>query len=340
MAITHNLASISNNLSGFDPVIDVIEGSSIGRSWLLWKLFEGLSAFDPNIKKITDSAPTPTFLRSEVGSNLQVEPVLNRAVLNDSIKFYMTNDPGLTKSPPSAIIYELLITHLGNGLCTVRVHHKIEGGTTYSPVGSNLILDATISLSERNLCLYSFTNTTQEKSAIHKFIFWKSSNANLVMAIDKWNQAYKGYLAWHNPTFTGYRHNVGSITEGLDHRSTIFTNANNGFTFIEGIGRHFYADLSTLGADLSPLCSGGTMPTGLFTFGAANNLIAGKLRFAVKKDSEFKVISNEIEGILLANPSAANYLAGQIYKYNTKFYLHGNNMSDGRVNYKVLFELG
>jgi len=85
MSIIHNLSSPANNLSGFDPVEDVIPGSVVGKSWLLWKVFEGLSLFDTNIKKITDDYPTPVFLRSEVGSNLQTEPVLNRSTAGDSI---------------------------------------------------------------------------------------------------------------------------------------------------------------------------------------------------------------------------------------------------------------
>jgi len=254
----------------------------------------------------------------------------------------MENDPGLSKSPPSATIYEWKLSNISYGLCTVKVHHKIQGSSTYSPISDNVIIDGAATTVEASMIRTYFggSPTTSNFNSIPKVIFWKSSNANLVMAINKADQSYQGYLVWYNPTFNGYRHNMGAITEGLNHRATLFTNANNGFAFIEGFVPHYYANISGLGADLSPLCSAGSMPTGLFTFGSANNLIAGKLRWAIKKDSELKVISNEVEGILLANPSAANYLAGQIYKYNTKYYLHGNNMNDGRVNHKVLFELG
>ncbi len=340
MAITHNLISTANNLSGFDPVADVPDGSAVGRSWLLWKLLEGLAAFDNNIKKITDSSPTPVFLRSGVGSNLQTEPSYNRNVAGDSIKFYMANDPGLTKSPQSAVIYEMKIVITNYGLCTIKVHHKIDGSTTYSPIADNVIVSGSSADPTQNLVYLPFSSTTTNKELIPKLIFWKSSNANLIMSIDKSDQSYKGYVVWYNPIFSGYRNNVGAITEGLTHRATVFTNANNGFTFIEGMTPHYYGNLSSLGSDLSPLNSGGSMPEGLFTFNSANNLIAGRLRFGIRKNSELKTVSNEIEGILLANATAAPYLAGQINKYNTKYYLHGNLMSDGRANHKVLFELG
>ena len=59
MAIIHNLTSIASNLSGFDPTAEVTPGSAVGKSWLLWRIFEALAAFDTTIKKITDSLPHP-----------------------------------------------------------------------------------------------------------------------------------------------------------------------------------------------------------------------------------------------------------------------------------------
>jgi hypothetical protein len=342
MSVAHNLSSIASNLSGFDPAAEIEEGTPVGRSWLLWKIFEELATFDINIKKITNAAPTPAWLQGEVGANLQTEPSLDRASNGDSIKFYMTNDPGLAKTPPSAIIYEwrMLMSLIYYGLFTVRVRHLISGGTAYGPGADGIIVSGQSTPIAEQAYEPPFPSTTTAMVNIPKIIFWKSNNANLMMAIGKDDASYRGYLCWLNPSVTGYRHNIGAVTEGMDARSTIFMNANKGCTFIEPFSETYNGSLNSLVTGLSPLNSAGSMPTGLFTFSGRNNLMAGKLRFGILNNSALKLISAEIDGIILANPTAANFLAGQIYQYNNNYYLHGNTINDGREDHKVLFLLG
>ena len=342
--IYHNLSTINDNLSGFDPVAGESDGTTIGKSWLLWKLFEGLSAFDSNIIKITNASPTPTFLQGEAGTALQTEPAKNRATNGDYLRFYMANDVGLSQTPASAIVYEMKLVNATNSaysICAFKLRHIIDGSAVYAPSTDGDLFSGTSAALTQNFYVPLFGTTTTTMSNIPKIFFWKSANANGIMGINKNDGTYQGGGIWYNPSISGYRHNVGVITDGVDARLTVINNlAGGGAGYIEAFTQTYQAVANALASGLSPLCSAGSMPTNLFTFSAINNLIAGKLRFGMKHDSQIKLITDEIEGIILANPTAVSIGYGQIYSWNSKYYMQHSIISDGRESHRILLELG
>lgn len=343
MAISHNLSTVNDNLSGFNPVAAESDGTTIGKSWLLWKIFEGLSAFDTNIIKITNAAPTPAFLQSEAGTALQTEPAKNRATAGDYLRFYMANDVGLSQTPANAIVYEMKL-QIGNAsysICAFKLRHIIDGSVVYAPSADSDTFPLSGTSIGQNFYVPLFATTTTIMSNIPKIFFWKSANANAIMGINKVDGTYSGGGLWYNPSISGYRHNVGVITDGVNARLTIINNPyGGGAGYIEPFTQTYQAVVSALASGLSPLCSAGSMPTNLFTFSSINNLIAGKLRFGVKHDSQIKLITDEIEGIILANPTAVNIGYGQIYSWNSKYYMQHSLISDGRETHRLLLELG
>jgi hypothetical protein len=116
-------------------------------------------------------------------------------------------------------------------------------------------------------------------------------------------------------------------------------NNNNGTQWIEGGTNEAEGDQAALVSRLSPICSAGLLPSSVFTFSAINNLIGGKLRFGLVNNAIYKTISDEIEGVMLINPSASALAIGQVAQFNSKYYLHWGNISDGRTTHRVLLEL-
>lgn len=343
MAISHNLSIINDNLSCFDPVAQEADGISFGKGWLLWKIFEGMSTFDSNIKKITNTSPTPSFLQSEAGTTLQIEPAKNRTVNGDFIRFYMTNDAGLSQTPSSATIYEMSIVNYNypdRGMLSFKIKHKIDGQSVYAP--SNELFNTADPYGNYANTFYgvTFSYYTSTKAEIPKIIMWKSANANVMSVIDKVNGGTRGGLIWYNPIITGYRNNIGIITNGLNTRLTILGNIKEGSCYIEPFTQNCESSIGSIVSGLFPLCSAGSLPTNLFTFNNINNLIAGKLKFSMKNNTQIKLITDEIEGIILANPTAVSLSYNQIYKWNNKYYIVFGTINDKIEKQMILLELG
>lgn len=337
MAVSHNLSTITDNLSGFDPVAGETDGTTIGNGWLLWKLFEGLTAFDSTYKKITNASPTPSFLQGAVGSGFQTEPAKNSNATGN-IRFYKTDDPGLSQATPSCFIHDWVDEGSYANLALIRFRHLVSGGTIYAPTNTAYVQTGAGVLNSLYYNGWSTTGTVM--ASIPKVIFWKSSNATAIMAINKSTGAVAGGALWFTPNISGYKHNVGAITQGLHSNVIFLINLNAGTHWIEGGTNESEADQSALVSKLSPICSAGWLPSSLFTFNSINNLIGGKLRMAVVNNSTYKYVSDEIEGVLLAHPTAAASAIGTILQFNTKYYLHWATISDGRANHRVLLELG
>ena len=342
MAILHNLSDVADNLSGFDPV-DGISGT-VGRSWILWKIMEGLLAFDSNIKKITNTSPTPTFLQGEVGSNLQTEPARSRSTTGDSIRFYHANDPGLLESPQHAIVYEFRVgATSGYGLNLFRVRFVKDGSAVYAPGSDSDILNTGNSTNIYHMYNFGIGSPTfTDMSLIPKVIFWKSANVNAIMAVNKSTSLFAGGFIWANPAFAGYRNTVGAITDGVDHRCSVHFNAASGSSFIEAFTQTYAGSPTTVVGGLSPICLAGQLPTGLFSFNSVSNLIHSYLRIGIKNDASLKSVSDQLEGIVLANPTAANQSYASVYRYtaDSTWYLHFGLINDGRETHKLLLELG
>lgn len=344
MAITHNLSDPSDNLSGLDPTAGL--SGAVGKGWLLWKIFEELSTFDTTIKKITNASPTPTFLQGEVGVNLQTEPAQNRGVIGDSICWYKTDDPGLSQTPANAMVYEWRLTNTVTAQTgwTSRQRFVEDGETVYAPGVDNDWCNGTTASVGASIYQWQTGSTTIDYTLVPRVIFWKSSNAVCIVGVNKLNGSQRGGVMIFNPTFQGYKATIGATTEGVNHRGLVQFVLAGGHHMMEGFSQTYGATTGTtaglLTTNLDVQNSGGTMPEALLTFSSENNLIAGKLRLALYHASNFKSISDEIEGVRLSNPANASLPAGaQIAILNSKYYLGMGSMADGRNTHKVLLEL-
>ena len=346
MAISHNLSVITDNLSGFDPVAGEVDGTTIGKDYIMWQVVQGLLAFDTNLQIITGGAPTPTFLQGVAGTLTTVAPAKSACTTTGTIRLYDTTDPGLAQATPNAKVIEFA-RPISNGYYIVywiHLKHMISGGTLHSP--STTIYYNSYTNTEVGYQPYIWNagsgSTATVMAQIPKVIFWKNSQGTqLIMAISKIDGAGRGYFFWHTGSGNGYKHNVGAINNsGLDCNVAYgFTGYGSGFT--EGLSATSGGQYNSIFTNLSLQCSSGELPTNLFTFSAINNLIGGNLWLSSKNDTVFKIITDTaLEGILLANPTAANYGMGVIHQFNTKWYLVGLYINDGRDNYRILFELG
>jgi hypothetical protein len=341
MAVAHNLTVTYDNTSGFDPVAGETDGTTIGRSWLLWKTFEGLLAFNSNIKKITNAAPTPTFLQAHPGVNLQTEPAKNRGVAGDTIRFYLDDDPGLLLTPQAATIYEMASSITTNAGIIFRVYHKIDGSALQDSGSSMFPLGASTG-NTSSFLFYPFTGTTTTMSNIPYVVFWKSANSQAVISISKATGLYLSSSIFFFPNVVaGYRHNVGAVTNALNAKLIVGVAPSANMAFFEVFTSTFLSAGTVTGpAGLNALSSSGSNPAALFTFNSTNNLIGNKLRFAMKSDGTVKFITEEIEGVLLVNQSAVSIDYGQIASYGGIYYLQQAVITDGREYHRLLIELG
>ena len=348
MAIIHNLATASDNLSGVDPMEGISDGTAVGRSWICWKIAQLIVEFDSTFKIITDSEPTPEFLRSSIGSNLQTEPALDRTTSNDSIRLYNTNDYGLTSAVSSSFIYEFKMTSTA-GYSSVamarNIAHITSGSSIWYPtqnlVNNGLSSDANVTLMKANATSTTYTVMTN----IPKIILWKSSNCLHICCIDKLTNAFFGGGTLYINSWTGYKHTVGELTQGGNLDLIVSNNNGNGATTHEAFTQIQNGAISSLGAFLSPIWSLGRSPAMLLDWSGSSHVVGGKLRFSYYSDTtasgSMVAISDEVEGVYIMNPANVSLpTVGQIALLGTHYYLGGYSLSNGRDTYRCYFDLG
>lgn len=344
MATAHNLTVISNNLSGYDGAAGQVDGTTVGKSYVTWKLFQALLAFDSNLKMITSSSPTPAFLQAEVGT-LIAEPLVSRSNSADTIRFYFANDAGLSATTPSAVIYTWTVASGNNVLVMVTVSHKITGGSIWTPASQTITGSA---LTNNFFFSSTWTITTTVMNNIPRFIFWKSDNATMIMSIQKSDGAYLGVLTIFNPSFTGYRTTISAITDGTNFRMPVFLTGNSISTtssaqisIIEPFTTYYITGGSnSQPATFSTLCSVGTLPTALLTINGVSTLVCGSLKFGFCAPTTIKAISSYIDGVVLAHVTAVSGAIGLITPYNSVYYILGCQITDGRDFHRILYHLG
>lgn len=348
MAITHNLSDIADNLSCFDPVAGEVDGTTIGRSWLVWKIFEELTAQWTNFAKITNASPTPVFLQGDVGSNLQTEPAKNRNGNNDTIRFYDKNDPGLLLATPQTIVYEWRVASSGatgvNSIDMRMLFHR-SGSALYTPMATSTFVTGTTPGANISIYAPSMAGTTTTMNNIPKVIFWKSSNIYVMMSIDKGTGEYRGYFGMVNTGLScaGYKHNVGAITHDGDEINFGILFSGSGIQYLEGRTSDYGTTLSAQQTvtQINSMNSIGRSPTGLYTFSSINNIIGGNLKFGVLNTVTFKVVSDPLEGVLACSSTASPNNPGTITIYNNTYYLHlGSILDNTSYSHKLLLELG
>lgn len=348
MAIAHNLTIINNSLSGYDPVSGEVDGTTIGRNYIVWQVFQGLKAFDSNVVMVSSSGDTPSWLAPHSGTIMST-PAKNATTANQRINWYYKNDLGLSGSIPNVFVYEWGTTAdvaNSNSGISVGIRHIISGSPAYYPFTSGSIVssnEAGTGPVENSMYAVSFSaGTTTIMNAIPNVIFWKSKNANMVMGINKIDGAYRGYLMWHNPSYIGYMI-TSSLVDGNNFRAVVFNNAANGFTWEEGFTQNYETDLngSPLPTYLSRLSSAGLMPTMQFTISGSAAPLTSKLNLGLTYMTEFKAVSEELEGVYLTNSTAYSSSAGTITQFhNSKYYLACNTLNDGITAHKLLVEIG
>lgn len=346
--ITHNLSLITDNLSGFDPVAGQVDGTMIGKNYVMWKILIGLIAFDTQFNLITNTDPTPSWLQSSAG-NIQSEPAINSATNSQTLRFYRLDDPGLSQAIPNCIIYEF-ISSSGNSsnapIFYIRMRYMASGGTIYAPSNDWNYESYTTTDPSQQICTWGIGtvsgSTATTLGAIPKIIFWKNNTGILIMSIKRTTGEYAGYIYLAYTGFSGYKHTEGAIVLGQTLQPRMGFNPRGVAIIFEGMTSTVSGNYTALPPDLASVAfPGGQLPSGLFTFNSVNNLIASSIIPSLVHNTLFKVsLTSSLEGIIVAHQSAVSAAVGSIYMYNSKYYLHGHIITNGKYTYRILFELG
>jgi len=345
MAVFTNLTTASDNLSGFDPVDGISDGTAVGKTYVMWKLFDALRTFDDRITLITSESATTLAWMTASSANIQSEPVITRATINDKIRFYMSNDTGLSASLPSAVVYEWWIynstSYYGN--FGVSIGHIISGSTYV------LDLDRLIANIDNTLINNAFywlinTATTTVMNNIPKAVFWKSSNATALIAISKADNTFRGgYVFGYPDVVSGYRETTGSLVEGENVQANVSFNFAGGCTFVNHFGATKEGSLTILSSTISILGSVGYLPTQMLVYSSSNHMMFGKFRFSCVELSGIPEIevTEELEGLYFTNSTNATLPSfGGIAQYGTNYYISMGNNSDGRITHRLFLDLG
>lgn len=345
MAITHNLSDASNNLSGFNPVAGETDGTTIGRNWLMWKIFDAWRTFDTRITLITASSPTPTFLQGEVGTIVS-EPTKSASTANQTIRFYMSDDPGLSESTPTAIVYAMDTTAdvaSNISLFAWRLRFAKSGSTTYAPATGGIL-----GLEDGGITVYNNNNTvglgysgstTTTMSQVPSIIFYKSANLFGMFSIRKDTAVIAGGGFFVKPTWSGYMNTSGALNEGVNLNLIAWFRNDLGTAYFEGVSNIIAGAYNTNNGNLNLIQLGGLMPSSTFTVSGVVYLISGVMRVAVVSATLFKVVSDELEGLIYAHGSALTAGNGTISVYNSKYYLNLGTHTDGVNSVRLALEL-
>lgn len=333
MAILHNLSDPSNNLTGFDPVGGIAEGTTIGNNYVVRKIVDNLLATNPNFKEITNADPTPVFLQAHP-STIPAVPLVGRNVSNEYINLYRTDDAGLSQATPSCFIYQFIMTNTSYKISMIfRAYHKTSGGSisvVYSPdiFGIN---------SGSGDCIYY--NPLSLVSSYHKVAIWSSANALYLASINRSTGDLAGGILIHFPNYTGYNRLTGAITYGLDRNLLSWQNHNAGGTAcLEMVSNLYNYNNNDIPTKISYICSIGLLPSNTFTLSGVQRFVTGKLRLAIN-EGDFKLVSEEFEGVSLIHSSLVGGPAS-IISANGGYYMVGPIIKDGRQStMRALFAL-
>lgn len=348
MAISHNLSDVTNNLTGFDVAAGLTEGTTYGKTYILWQWLQGLIAFDSAWKIITAGSPTPVFLQGEVGT-FTTAPALNRSVATDYFTLYRSDDPGLSAGTPNCCVYRFTNGHNSTYvMCYPKLTYLKSGVALYNPAGVVIFSGTTSGYANKAVsCVFGGTTNTIT-TVTRKTIFWKSSHLVMTMDISKADgsvTAFQAYLLPH--IWTGYISNA-IISNGVNFHMTGALNAydsapsGSGWAFIAGMTSDYFESGSSVPDRTTLLPSAGVLPSTMFSVAGTSYLISGKLAVSAHHLANYKAISPALEGIIIANPSAVVGSFGATVQYNGVWYLVGPLINSGRSTtdtYRILFQL-
>jgi hypothetical protein len=351
MAVTHNLSSVANNLSGYDPTVGLAAGTTVGRSYILRKYFEAIMAFDSNIVEITNAAPTPAWLQAEAGNILSTVAV-NRNTSGDFIHFYMANDPGLLQTPQRVFIYRIINQNSSGFIHGMGAHifFKESGGSIVSTMLSFATTignaaagaaAATIGASSGVIGNWSTTaGTTTTFSIIPILLLVKTSDMLIMLSIDKTAGGYLSGLILVNPNSWTYGYtNIGGVIDpGINFHLACAYIPQNAMGYYESYTPVQFASQGSNGihANTDILTSIGILPANTYTIGSAGKILFGKARFGLAH-TNFKALTNELEAVSVVNIGLAT--TGVITNYGGKHFLAFAHLNDGRQQAKYLVQL-
>ncbi len=338
MAILHNFSNALNPLSCFDPVSTQVDGTSIGHGYVLRRIFDALLTFDSNIKEITSGSPTPSFLQSGLNSTLPSGAAVGRATDGEYVSFYFANDPGLSEATPNAFVYRIKEVN-ATAVCPyqILVYHITSGGSLLTPSGTSYITYNGANINVNFFYAANLTGTTNTTMLnIPMVSFWKSDNCLTIQSFDKRTGSSVGVVSIFHPVWNGYERTTGAITNST-FRAVVFGNNGGGQTMYAPYQPLFESSYNTGVTSTAMLSSCGQTSPFLFNVSGGQELITGKLKISVM-GTNFKVVSNEIEGVLLTNNSYQPY-AGIAGTYSGVNYITGGYHSDGKYNYRHLLAM-
>ena len=357
---THNLSISSDIQSCFDPVSGIGDGTTVGNAFYLRQVFGGLTAFDSNVREITSSTATPSWLRPLSGNILSTIAVNNAS--NGFIRFYFENDPGLTAST-SSISANCIIYHweFNTGLGTTNEPFFTSyvlfslSGTSYisTSVTSNNTNSFNYDLNRNNqnqtFLRHIFSGTSNTTmSNFPKILYWKSYDILMMMGVDKNDSSLQGGGAIYvRPHWQGFASSAsatstsGTIINGQNFNLICQINNSNGGLILEGFNR-FTSEENDVYASIdgwTNISSAGKLPTLGFSVSGVVKVITSSLRMGVQPTTnpQFIATSSEIDNVLLVNSSL--YTGGSMQLLNGIYYLVNGLVTDGKNTYNLLLQL-
>ena len=250
----------------------------------------------------------------------------------------------MSKTPANAIVHEWVV---GNATSNFTIFYQKlrfakSGATTYAPSTVNNYYIWSTTTASNYVYGTAFNTTSGTANLLNyvpKIIFWKSANATALFAINRTNGAPLGAMFTVNKFPNGYVQGSGAVVEGTNFNGILSINQYGGGTGIEGFSEQefggYQSRLST-----GAIYSSNDLPNQLFSYGAVNYLIASTLKVGFMTNTLWKTVSDEVEGIIIAEPSAMAGTQNSIVAVNSKYYIYGGSISDNSRVYRFLFELG
>lgn len=359
---THNLSNPADILSGFDPVAAYGDGTTIGNTFVARQYFGGLTAFDSRVQEITPSnTACPSWLLPLSGNLLGT--VATNATSNGNIRFFFSDDPGLTASTSSisanCIVhnwsYITTMASVNEGYIISYVIFSLSGNSLYKK--TSLSSDSSVSFvfsSSENVASKmiaqhdGYASSTTIMNDIPKMIYWRSNDVIAMLAVDKDTTAVKGsHFLRIKPHWQGFSSSAsatsssGTIINGENFNAIIQINSAYGALVFEGFNM-FVSESGTSYANtdgLTNISSAGKLPNVAFSVSSLVKVVTSKLRMSLQPTATPKFIctSDELDNILLSDSSL--YAVSTIQLINGNYYLVNGLITDGKHNYNLLLQL-
>lgn len=358
---THNLSDPADIQTCFDPVSGIGDGTAVGHAYYIRQVFGGLTAFDSNVQEITPSnTACPAWLLPLSGNILGTVAVNNAS--NSFLRFFFSNDPGLTAST-SSISANCMIYHWEYSTSLNSINESyILPYVMFALSGTPYIFTSASAESAGNYMYYSSRNLDSQMLVQHlysgntnttmanfpKILFWKSGEVLSMFAVNKNTSAYMGGGDIYNrPHWEGFASSAsatsssGTIINGQNFNAIVQNSGGGGSLCIEGFNRYTSEHVNAYSSvdGLTYISSAGKLPDIAFSVSSSVKVITTKLRIGLQPSTNPKFIAthSEIDNVLLVNSSL--YTIGTIQLLNGIYYYVCGYISDGKNAFRKLLQL-